>query len=196
MRDGSLRVTVSNPVVFDCPLEPVSGVGFPVGEVATAPQLGQLLNTRRIPYETNGCLLLSLNLFGINLLFFHANKKLITASHRTLRRGVNCITYVDAAIGTDFDNVMDCTGRQVANAAGAIMVLDGVLGDEMRAYFSDADRATWETLSFIFWWDAHVVVIHRGVVCEYARSAGRYQETPVQEYLRPFQRSVLYLARL
>lgn len=76
------------------------------------------------------------------------------------------------------------------------MVLDGVPGKQMRDYFNDGDRATWERENYIFWWSEHTVVIHQGLVCEYSNSAGTYRETPVQDYLRPFKTSLLYLARL
>jgi hypothetical protein len=189
-------VKVSNPVILDCPLEPAYFGGFSAGDVERTRPLGQALNGRNIPYETNGCLLLNLDVFGVSMWFFHSNKKLITATHPTLRRGVNCITFADAAVGTELDNVMGLTGKGIADAAGATMVLDGVLGDEMRAYFNDTDQATWGAQSFVFWWDAHVVIIYRGLVCEYAHSAGTYRETPVQDYLKPFHNSLLYLARL
>jgi hypothetical protein len=188
--------TISDPVILDCPLEPIFGVGFNVGDVNTTRQLGALMTARQIPYEINACLLLNLNLFGINVLFFHSNKKLITATHPSLRRGLNCITFADAAVGTKLDNVMNLDGRGIATAAGATMVLNGVLGNAMRDYFSDANRPTWERESYVFWWEVHVVVIYRGTVCEYAHSAGSYRETPVQQFMRPFKTSTLYLARL
>jgi hypothetical protein len=192
----TFAIQVSNPVTLDCPLEPAYFGGFSAGKVAWTRPLGQALNARSIPYESSACLLLNVDLFGVSVWFFHCNHKLITATDPHLVRGVNCITFADAAVGTNLDNVMGLTGSGIASAAGATTVLDGVPGAEMRAYFSDADRASWAAQSFVFWWDAHVVIIREGLVCEYAHSAGMYRETAVQEYMKQFKNSLLYLARL
>lgn len=116
-QDGTSTTKISNPATIDAPLEPIFGVGFRPGTVETTRQLGALLAARNIPYDWSGCLLLNLDLLGINLLFFQCGldgKKLVDATRTNLRRGVNCITFADAALGTGFDHVSGYTGREVA----------------------------------------------------------------------------------
>ena len=200
---GGFVVKVSNPVTLDCPFEPAYFGGFPGGKVAWARPLGQALLERKIPYEIDGCLLLNVDVKGVSVWFFHCSKKLVAPDNpNALQRGVNCITYLDAAVGTNLDDVMKLGGGDIAAAAGATIVKQGVLGPEMLAYFNDADRPAWQAQSFILWFDGppdgHCVLIHQGRVCEYSRNAGEYRETPVQEWLKPYKtpRYLLSLARL
>lgn len=195
-QNGSYSLEFSNPVPIHCPVEPVRSDGIDVGDVASIRRLGSALKSAGVPYEVNASLACAQNIFKSEAIFFHVNDKYITNQNKKIVRGLNCITFLDLALGIKSSNVADCDGLYIAEQCGADIILEGVKGPKMREYFSKEKHSHWKDKSFVFWWASHCAVIHKGIVCEYAKSKKGYNESSVENYLKPFNSSDLFLAEI
>jgi hypothetical protein len=179
-RSGRYSVLYSAPVDFDCPVRPVMGCNFAVGSVDTVKQLGELCKNDRVPWKENASMLAPIDVFGRKLLMFHAGRKLLTSDDdRNLDRALNCITFADAALGLDSDNVADENGEDIADYVGKDNALTGAATPQLLEFFSDKNENEWSNSSYVFWWDTtsegHVVIISNGSVYEYSKSEGGFK---------------------
>jgi hypothetical protein len=180
---GHLATMVSPPQSFFCPYAPVTNVTFDVGKSSTVRKLGALLAEQKIPYEIDACLARSYDLLGEQVLVFHGSNFFKPDGKVKLERGLNCITFLDLALGTNLSNVSGKTGADIVSAlSGTVLVNTNV--SKIRSHFTGAKDTRSDC--YVLWWDAHCTIVVDNIVCEYSRSQGGYRETPIMTYLKNF----------
>ncbi|MGY4598012.1 hypothetical protein ACVWXL_005758 [Bradyrhizobium sp. GM22.5] len=148
---GRYSTFLSNPCGFNCPVRPVFRISFPLGDTGSVRLLGKLLKKEAVPYDLEkGALLRPFFVNDTPILLFHGNK-LVTAASNGLSRSMNCITFVDTALGLDSQNVSGRGGAEMAQDAGADEVLSGASGEQLSAFFDPKRKTEWGEKSYIFW---------------------------------------------
>lgn len=189
---GAQETIASKPIELTCPFRPVK-IDNHIGQIGYTARLGAALK-RDIRYRPNkaevskaakakkdnlqvridlekmkcAALLKPFQMGKQAWNFMHISHRFITRVNRKLTRGLDYITFADAALQIGFPNVSGLRGDAIADAVLAERVLENVGKAEVAKFFDSQNRSKWISDRFVLWNMEHIMLIERGIVHEYS----------------------------